>query len=195
MSIPILAAAAKAATVAIGGMGAPLQAALAVGTTVAQYSAETNLAKAQEASIRQANEVARVQTIDDYDQLTRVGLQEKAAAAMKNHETEIEAKKARASVKASAGEAGVGGLSVTSLLTDIYGREASIRDGVNQNIEATGQQLAVERKNTNRNYVNTVNTRPSVSRPSATGAVLSGASGIFSAYKDNLRLKAQLNDK
>lgn len=195
MSLPALIPLIQGATAAIGGAGAALQAALAVGTTALSYKAESNMAVAQQAALDQANENARVQTIDDYDQLTRVGQQERAGATQKNFETQIEAKKAAASVKASAGEAGVGGLSVTSLLTDIYGREASIRDGVNQNLENTGQQLAVEGKNINRAYRNTITTRSPVTKPSLAGAVVSGASGIFDAYKDNLRLKAKLGDK
>ena len=188
MSLPLII---PAITSAIGGMGSALSAALAIGTTVTGYNAQKNLAAQQQGAINQANEEARVQTIDDYDQLTRVGQQERAAATQKNFENSIAAKKAIASTKASAGEAGIGGLSVTSLLTDIYGREAAMRDGVNQNLENTQTQLATEGKAINRTYRNTLVTRPAVDKPSFAGAVIDGASGAFDAYKDELRVRSK----
>jgi hypothetical protein len=149
-------------------------------------------ADAQSAANVEADNSARVQAISDYDQLTRAGLQEKAAGTQKISENQIAAKRAAASTSASASEAGISGLSVNSLLTDIYGQEARLRDGVNQNIEGSQQQMKTELENTNRSLRNTIATRAPVNKPSFGGAVLEGATGIFGAYKDDLRIKSKL---
>lgn len=178
MSLPVIAMAA--------------QAALSIGTTVIGYAAESKQASAEGRAIDDANVRARRDAINDYDQLTRVGQQERAAATQKIVANQIDASKAAASTAASAGEANIGGLSIASLLTDIYGQEASIRDGVNQNLEATGQQLSHDRGSIARDLSNTIATRPKPSKPSVAGAVVSGASGVFGAYKDNIRIKSKL---
>ncbi len=168
-----------------------LQSALSIGTTVVGYIGANQQAKQQTAMNNAANEQARIQTIDDYDQLTRVGTQEKNAASQKLQENETAAMKTRATAAASASEAGVGGLSVGSLLADIYGQEASIRDGVNQNLESTQAQLGSDRRSTQRSLQNTISTRPPVNKPSLAGALIEGATGVYGAYRDNLRIKSQ----
>lgn len=193
MSLPAILAPLKAAFGAIGSMGSTLQAALAVGTTAANYSAQSAAAKAETAAIANANEEARKQTITDYDQITRRGQQEKDAAGAKLFQTTLDRKKAVASAEASASEANVGGLSVTALLTDIYGQEARIRDGVNQNLDYTKAELDGMADGVAQNYRNTLLTRPTVSKPSKVGALFEAGTGIYGAYKDDLRTASKVN--
>lgn len=196
MSIPIAAVAAmKSAFAAIGSMGPALQAGLAVASTATSYAGQKATANAQEAAIVQANESARVQAISDYDQMTRRGQQERAAGAQRIQQAAVDGARARGAAAASAGEAGIGGLSVNSLLTDIYGREASIRDGVNQNLDNTAAQMSAERSNIQRNLQNTIATRPMPQQPSLLGAGLEAATGVASAYRDKLKINSQLGNR
>lgn len=195
MSLPLLVPALQSAFAAIGSIGPMLQAGLAAGTTALGFVADSQAAKAQTAANVAANDSARVQAISDYDQMTLRANQEKAAGQQKISEAALNRKKAVARAEASASEGNVGGLSVTALLTDIYGQEARIRDGVNQNLEATGQQIAVEKTAIARNLKNTVQTRPPVQKPSLIGSVIEGGLGIANAYKDDLRTTARLTAK
>lgn len=180
---------------AIGSMSAGLTAAVSLGTTALGFVASSKQANAEEAAQKQANDNARVQAISDYDQITRAGNQEVTGAQQKLFENQVAGKKAVASATASASEGGVGGLSVSSLLSDIYGQEARIRDGVNQNLENSAHQLAMEKENIGRGYKNTVTTRAPISRPSVGGAILSGVTGIADAYKDKVRVSSGTGKK
>lgn len=178
---------------ALAAIGPALQSALSVGTTAVGFMAASASARAQNAAIDQANENARVQTITEYDQLTRVGQQERAAATQSMEEAQINRKKAVARAEVSAGEAGVSGLSINALLGDLYGQEARIRDSVNQNLENTEVQLGAERNSVAINQANLIASRPKVAGPSLIGATLEAGSGVYGAYKDDLRTKARIN--
>lgn len=193
MSLPAIIAPLKAAFASIGALGSTLQAGLALGTTAVNFAAQNSAAKAETAAIAAANEEARKQTISDYDQITRRGQQEKEAAGAKLFDTNLQRKKAVASAEASASEANIGGLSVTALLTDIYGQEARIRDGVNQNLDYTKAELDGMADGVARGYKNTLLTRPTVSKPSKIGALFEAGTGIYGAYKDDLRTSAKVN--
>lgn len=195
MSIPILGAALKTAFAAFGKIGAGLQAALSVGTTATNYLGAKARADAQEAANQQANERARQYMIEDYDQMTRMSDQERAAAGQRLDENQRAAAKTAASAQVASSAGGVSGLSVDALLSDIYGQEASIRDSVNQNLEATGHQISMERKGVNRQYTTAINTRPQPNQPSLLGAALEGVTGVYGAYKDNLRIRAKLGNR
>lgn len=192
MSLPLIFSGIQSALSAIGSIGPALQAALSIGSTAATFAVNKANANAQEAAIAQADNDARMQAISDYDQLTRVGMQERAAATGKITENAIATKKAVASATASAGESNVGGLSVTALLTDIYGQSARIQDGVNQNVENANAQLQTDFANTGRGLKNTIMTRPQVQKPSLIGALIEGTSGVVNAYKDTIKVKSKL---
>lgn len=191
MSLPLIMAPLSEAFAALGSIGSTLQAALAIGTTATGFIADKQRADAEEAAVAQANDEARKQAISDYDQITRRGQEEKQAAGAKQFEVTMDRKKTVARAEASASEAGIGGLSVTSLLSDIYGQEARIRDGVNMNLDAAQSELRNTADGIARNHKNVVTTRAPVSRPSLFGAVLQGASGVYGAFKDDLKVNAK----
>lgn len=192
MSFQLIPVALKTAFAAIGKIGAGVQAALAVGSTATSYLSAKGAAEAQNEANAQANERARQYMIEEYDQTSRMASQERAAATQRINQNQIEARKAAASAQVAATAGGVSGLSVNSLLADIYGQEASIRDSVNQNLENTGQQIAAERRGTRNRFTNTINTRPIAQKPSFLGATLDAATGVYGAYKDQLRVKSKL---
>ena len=191
MSIPAIAPILKTAFAGIGQFGSTISAALGVGSTALQYQQANSAAKLQAQQNAEANDRARRNMIEDQDAMTRVEMQERAAAAQKINQTQLDAARTAASARVAASAGGVSGLSVDALLGDIYGNEASIRDSVNQNLEATGQQLRAERGSIMNSYENTINTRPSVDRPSLLGATLQAGTSVYGAYKDELKLRGK----
>lgn len=191
MSIPVIGAAIKSAFTALGSYGSLISSALTVGSTAISYQQANAAADAQEQTNNEANERARRYMIEDQDALTRMSQQEQAAASQKINETQIDAQRRAATTQVAATAGGVSGLSVDALLGDIFGNEASIRDSVNQNLEATGQQIQSERTSVMRGYTDTVNTRPSVNRPSLFGAALEAGTGVVGAYKDQWKIRGK----
>ena len=189
MSIPAIAPILKTAFAGIGQYGSAISAALGVGSAALQYSQANAQAKIQEQQNREANDRARRNMIEDQDAMTRMEMQERAAAAQKINQTQLDAARTAASARVASSAGGVSGLSVDALLGDIYGNEASIRDSVNQNLEATGQQLRAERGSIMNSYENTINTRPQVQKPSFLGAALEAGTSVMGAYKDELKLR------
>lgn len=189
MSLPVIAAAVGTAFAAIGTYGSAIAAGLSVASTGLSFLQQSGAAEAQNEANAQANERARQYMIEDYDAMTRMEQQEAAAASQKINQNQIESRKAAASAQVAATSGGVSGLSVQALLGDIFGQEASIRDSVNQNLEATGQQLRSERGSIRRNYENTVNTRQTAQKPSLLGAVFEAGTGVIGAYKDQWKVR------
>lgn len=187
MSFPAAVPALQAAFSALKGAAPLIQSALAIGTTATSYLSAQGTAQAQAEANQKADERAVKYLTEDYDQVGKMALQERRAADEKNFQNSRDAMKARASAVTAAGEAGVSGLSVDALLGDISGQEARIRDGVNQNLEGTLDQLTVEARGLQRNTVNQMSTRPQPQRPSRLGALLEAGSGVYDAYKPRLR--------
>ena len=191
MSDPVTLAAMKAAFTAVSSYGAAISAGLSVATTAVSFKAQEANAKGVENANKAANERARQYMIEDQDSLTRMSAQETAGASQKINQNQIDAAKAGASAKVAATAGGVSGLSVDSLLGDIFGQEASIRDSVNQNLENTGEQIQQERNSVQRGFQNTINTRPQPNHPSLLGATLEAGTGVMGAYKDQWKIRGQ----
>lgn len=189
MSIPAIAPILKTAFAGIGQYGSAISAALGVGSTALQYSQANAQAQIQAQQNREANDRARRNMIEDQDAMTRMEMQERAAATQKINQAQLDSARTEATARVAAGAGGVSGLSVDALLGDIFGNEAAIRDSVNQNLENTGAQLQSERRSLTRGYENTINTRPQVQKPSFLGAALEAGTSVMGAYKDELKLR------
>lgn len=189
MSLPAIIPVLKSALTITSKIAPAFQAAMAVGSVATNYLAGQAQADAQEENNRQAADRQRQYMIDDLDATTRMGQQEVTAASQKLQQNEVEARKAGATARAGAAAGGVSGFSVEALLSDLYGQEASIRDSVNQNLEATGAQINTERQSTYRGYQERAfSLNQPVSRPSLVGSVFEAGTGIYGAYKDHLRV-------
>lgn len=188
MSVAMLPALMKGAFSAMQGMGPMIQAALGVGTAVAGHLTAAGQASAMEQANAEANDRTRKGMIEDYDQIGRMTLQERAAATQKQNQSQMDSKKTAAQVQVAAGEGGVSGLSVDALLGDVFGQEASIRDSVNQNLEGTINQLGHESRGIRRQGLNQMGSRPIPDRPSILGTSLQAGSSVFGAYKDRFKV-------
>lgn len=133
---------------------------------------------------READMRDREYLLEDYDQIGKARLTERQAAAEEVEGAAVAGMKARATARVSAGEAGVGGMSVEALLRDIYGQEAKIRNGVNQNLDNTESELDMQMRGAQRNTINRMASRTRYAAPNKLAAALkigtAGAAG-FSA--------------
>lgn len=161
---------------------------LSVAQGVGEVMAQRSAAEAQQAQNDIAAANARTKRDADYDQLMLMARQERAAASQQIEENRNEALQASERALVSAGESGVTGLSLGALLADINRNNARYTDGVNQNLENAGQQIAFEADNVAANYQNTLNRLPTVQQPNYLGTVLRTGASIYGGYRDHLKI-------
>lgn len=108
-------------------------------------------------------------------------IQEREAAATQSFDASLEARRARASNVVAAGESGIAGPTVTSLLGNIYGEEGRFLTRTNKNLDWTVQQLELEKKGQSYEALDRINSVPRGTKPSFLEAGLRiAASGISS---------------
>lgn len=146
---------------------------------------EYNKAEAhRQQNIKNANSAA----LDQYNQtLTRI-TQEGDATGLQKAEAQRESRKARATASVAAGESGISGLSVDSLIADFHGREGSYIDQLNEQNEWNTTQLQYDMKGINANAISRGNSIPEPTKPSFLGAglrIMGAGLGAFGNYKNS----------
>lgn len=116
-----------------------LSTALSIGGQVAQYSAQ-----ADQAAATRSNALAAYQ--QDTSAITDRASQEQQATAQRRLQNAREYAAAKATAVTSAGDAGVSGLSVNALLTDLAGQQQLRQGAVDTNLDMTLQQLQREQQ-------------------------------------------------
>src|SRR5690606_33201573 len=107
---------------------------------------------------------------------------EEDAASAQKQDLSREARAARATTMAAAGEAGVSGLSVDALLADVYGKEATAKDRISQNSGFTTQNLTREMDGVKAKAQDRINSMPWATGPSPFAAALKIGSVGLGAY-------------
>jgi hypothetical protein len=105
-------------------------------------------------------------------QITQRQLQERDAATQKMMNNNIEAKKAEASARVNASSAGVGGVSVDSLIGEIGMNQGRYNTSVGENLRATNTGLDWERVNSDNSMRSTFNSMTAPKMPDYFGAAL-----------------------
>lgn len=100
----------------------------------------------QQETAKQQREAAIASDVEAQNQLTLRQVQESQALAQKKQDQNVEEAIALSEVEASATARGVGGLSVSNLLTDVKRRAAYNRRTAQDNHDMTIQQMAAEKK-------------------------------------------------
>src|SRR3546814_897671 len=114
--------------------------------SAAQQRAYQNaLAVQRNQQIEENRKLAVNSYIEQSKQLDAADAQKDAAAQQDIAESARQAAQARATARVAAGEAGVSGLSVDSLLADYHRNEARYRDAVKHNREGEKAQLKLEK--------------------------------------------------
>ncbi|SDM28822.1 hypothetical protein [Ensifer sp. YR511] len=155
----------------------------------AEAASQTNQLYRENA--KRANENARQQMFDTQQRM----IQEQEAGAAEKIDTMREAREARATAEAAAGEANVSGLSVEALMREFSGREASFNDRVDQNTDWSMRQLNNEMKGIRANAEDRINSVQRAAKPSFfdAGLRIAGAGlSSYSDYKDRQWKAAQL---
>jgi len=144
---------------------------------MAQYSAATEAADAQNQYYMQNAREAQRAAVDSYTSQNIRLRQEKEAADQKRFEDSIEALKRRGTAYTSAGEAGVSGLSVDALVGDIFAQEGRQAIAVTSQFQANRQNILSEMDETRARAQGRINSVQRANYPSAASYIISGLSG------------------
>jgi len=147
-------------------------AALGTAQTVTGYIGERQAAAAQNAMARENQKAANANLVREYADVQTRQIQEEDAAAVQKQDISREARAARATTMAAAGEAGVSGLSVDALLADVYGKEATAKDRISQNSGFTTSNLTREMDGLKAKAQDRINSMPWATGPSPFAAAL-----------------------
>lgn len=146
--------------------------ALSIASTVAGVYGQQQQAKAQNAY----NEQQAKNTMEAYRaniaQTNLMQSQEHAAATQKINENNRAAEAAKATALVSAGESGISGLSVDTLLADLAGGQARYNESVNQNYQNASMAIDNQRTNAQVNAASQINSLKTPQSPDYLGAAL-----------------------
>lgn len=152
--------------------------ALTIGSTVAGFQAQRQQAKAQE-DFNQRQYQAAVENRNEnlaYNNAQAEQERQNATQRLDSIEQERQAKTATARV--ASGEAGVSGLSVDALLSDISGSAGDASTATITNYLRGQQTIDMQRMNINTSARSTVNSLKSVTRPDLIGTGLAIGSAV-----------------
>lgn len=147
-------------------------AALGTAQTVTGYIGERQAAAAQNAMVRENQRASNANLVREYADVQTRQIQEEDAAAVQKQDISREARAARATTMAAAGEAGVSGLSVNALLADVYGKETTAKDRISQNSGFTTSNLTREMDGLKAKAQDRINSMPWATGPSPFAAAL-----------------------
>lgn len=190
-----LALGASSATAAMAGMTAVSTAVSAVGA-VMQYQQAKVQADMQQQQFDTNKLLASRSMLEQARQLSIRQEQERAAALDRKRMSNIEAAQLQGRIVASAGEAGVAGMSISNLLADVERTRLNNEGTINRNLEAVNQQSDVERKALLTQAEGRINSVQQGVRPSllATGLQIGGiALDNYRTYRGDMKSVLQPN--
>jgi hypothetical protein len=158
---------------------AALPAILAIGQGIAGFAGASGEASAQNAYYNQNRRAAIAAANDRYASLNNKTLQERAQASAELLQKQTEALKARATATASAGEAGVTGLSVDALQTDFLAQQGRQSEAIEVNFETARANNADEAVATYHNTIGRINSVRTAAKPSPIPFILQAAGAAF----------------
>ena len=146
--------------------------ALSVASTVAGVYGQQQQAKAQNAYNNQQAKNTMEAYRANLAQTNLMQSQEHAAATQKINENNRAAEAAKAKALVSAGESGISGLSVDTLLADLSGEQARYNESVNQNYQNASMAIDNQRTNAQVNAASQINSLKTPQSPDYLGAAL-----------------------
>lgn len=173
---------------AIAGIGLAISAAQSVATVMGQQAQAQAQADAQNDYNRQLERnalTARNQNLANLEAERNTALGDTREQINQN---QMALRRAQATARVSAGEAGISGLSVDALLRDLEGQAGYDNSTATTNYLRQDQQINVRRENIQNQYESTLNgvRQPTTQSPNYLGAALSiGQSGLnaYGSYK------------
>lgn len=165
-------------------MCAPIvMAALSIGQAVAGYAGAAEAADAQnEAYMANAREAQRAATVQ-YTNLSIRRNQTLEAANQETFQSEIEALKARSTAATAAGEAGVGGQSVSDIVNDLFAQQGRRRQTIQTQFEMDARQIQTQMDDAQGQSQQRINSVQRASPPSPLSFAIQGVSGAVGAFR------------
>lgn len=155
---------------------------VSAGSSVAQFGAAKQQADAQNDYYNANKANADRAAVYEYNQNTLRKSQEEDAAGMKSFDNMLDTQAKAAHAEVAAGEGGVSGLSVDSLINDIFGAGGRTNDRIKQNQEMTLAQLNAEDLSIDARHSERVNSVRRGVQPSGLALALNiGTAGLNSA--------------
>jgi hypothetical protein len=142
---------------------------------IASYSAQSQQAKATQASAEQSWR-------DQQTQISQREMQEQDALRQKQTQENIQEAQAKADVQVSGAASGVSGISLDNLLQDVGRRAATNRQVEETNTQMTLDQLQLQRKGINSEAQSRINSAPSPSPLSLIAGLGSAGVSGYSSY-------------
>jgi hypothetical protein len=98
--------------------------------------------------------------------------QERESAMQRIEENNLKGTAAQATARTAAGEAGISGLSVDALLSDLGTKQQRFNSSVGTNYDRTSQAIAIQRENVDTNAASQINQLKTPAMPDYFGAAL-----------------------
>lgn len=164
--------------------------ALTAGSAVTSYMGASENAKTKNL----ANDLTRQRAIADFGRqdaaLGKRESQEMDAASARKFDVSLDAEKARATNAVAAGESGIAGPTVDSLMRDIYAQEGRYNTRVDTNLDWTVDQIQEQKKGASATMKDRIGSLSDVQAPSflETGLRIgAGAADAYSGFRTNSR--------
>lgn len=176
----------------------PLMSAASQGKAAQQQAAyQQQMAQARYQQQLEAKQLADQSYAQQTSQINLRQQEEAEAAGQQIQQNQLAAMEARGRARASAGEAGVAGLSIDNLYNDFYRQQALSDDAALQNLNFKTRQLDLEKEGIRTQLTGQLQgIRPyiaqPVNRPSWTAATISAVGQGASAYGSYASQKAQM---
>ncbi len=158
--------------------------AVSAASTAVGYVGQQQQAEAQNAMYAQNRANAIADFENKQKQATIRQIQEQEAASAARFDTNVEARKAKATAITAAGETGVNGLSIEGILAEYSGRAARANDRVDQQTDWTMAQLQTEKEGFGYGAVDKINSVSRGTSPSFLDAGLRIAGAGVKSYGD-----------
>ncbi|NKD46206.1 hypothetical protein HEQ69_10875 [Haematospirillum jordaniae] len=166
--------------------------------TVAGFMGQRDQARAQNQMYAENMRLANESALRMYSDSTTRQQQEMESAANEQMLALREARKAAATTRTAAGEAGLSGLSVDSLLADIYGQDATYRASIARKADWTMEQLQREKAGIRATAADRAHSMAPGTKPSFVNLGLQlGAQGMqtYSGYRRDKMLEESMKRK
>lgn len=156
---------------------------ISIGATAAQLNAQRQAAKAQEQANQRQYENTMQARAANINQTNLMQQQEREGAMQKLEENNMAARAAQATANVSAGESGISGLSVDSLMADIGTKQNRFNTSVDTNYDRSSQAIALQRDNININAASQINQLKTPAAPDYVGAALRIGTAMYDYNK------------
>lgn len=174
----------------IGAVGLAIaQFVISAGSMVMGYQAEKAQAEAQN-QMYENNRIEANSAASDAMAATQLRMQqEQKAASQELQKTQTEATQARSTAQVAAGEAGVSGLSVDSLIADYHNQEGQYERTLDNNLQMQSDALRADMDGTSHQTASRINSVQKAQKPSFASAAVRILSagvesyGTYSRYK------------